>query len=765
MSRGRVALALVFAASQSTAAIAGSGSTNRPDDPSSQFLARYDRLRARIVASSPQTSANPAPFGIELVEVTEAGVSVTTAVAGNLLLVNYASALVAYDISSPGVPIRLSYLPVPEGFYDIEMVGSHAFLAGEDGLVTIVDVSNPSQPAIVSSTRFGPAGNDLEVAGNLLFFACGWEPSWVIDITSLAAPVALGTFDPSGTGAVDVAYENQHLFVAMYGYGLRVYNVSNPSAPSLVASVPFAVYGIQQIDVSNEIAYAINEATMIVIDVSQPSSPQTTGALNLDGNQPQPPGTCWDIEVAGDYAYVTHFYNTESDFNVIDVANPTDPVLVATIPQSSGFDVAVSGNRAAVSSYDRFTFIHDVSEPTTPTPYGTCESLGSSDGMEAAGDWLGFPLHHNGLMLVHPDDPNVRHRLEGTQWEIGYAPFLASDGAYALISGLDDTWDPDQSGISIIDMRDPANMVETSFVPTSYYGDIAINGSFAYFRDDGIEVLDWSIPAAPQIVGSIMVGGARAIETTPTRAIVGGYTTFSILDVSTPQNPLLASQTEFGWEVSDVAITDGYAFVAGRRLNEPTITNGVWTYDISNPTAPIELTSFTLAAVPWSIRYSAQHVYLNAEDGLHIIDVSDPASPAEVGFADCGPLEDDVVVDPPFVYALSNGLMKFRVDALATGVRSEPAMGLRLDPCSPNPFNPTTSIRWFVDSTRQVSVEIYNVRGTLIRTLASRIMTAGQHSATWDGRDDQGRGVASGVYFCRLSNGVRSVTQKLTLLK
>jgi hypothetical protein len=84
---------------------------------------------------------------------------------------------------------------------------------------------------------------------------------------------------------------------------------------------------------------------------------------------------------------------------------------------------------------------------------------------------------------------------------------------------------------------------------------------------------------------------------------------------------------------------------------------------------------------------------------------------------------------------------------------------------SPNPFNPTTEIAYSLDRTGPVSLLVYDARGALVRTLVSGTQDAGSYRVTWDGRDDGGRLVASGTYFCRLASGPRQELTKLLLLK
>ena len=78
----------------------------------------------------------------------------------------------------------------------------------------------------------------------------------------------------------------------------------------------------------------------------------------------------------------------------------------------------------------------------------------------------------------------------------------------------------------------------------------------------------------------------------------------------------------------------------------------------------------------------------------------------------------------------------------------------------PNPFNPTTVIRFELASQRQVELKVYDVTGRLVRTLVSGVMAAGEHTVRFDGIN-----LASGVYFCHLKAGSFAQTRKMVLLK
>lgn len=83
----------------------------------------------------------------------------------------------------------------------------------------------------------------------------------------------------------------------------------------------------------------------------------------------------------------------------------------------------------------------------------------------------------------------------------------------------------------------------------------------------------------------------------------------------------------------------------------------------------------------------------------------------------------------------------------------------------PNPFNAVTQLRFTLSADGPVTLRIYDVRGKLVRTLIDRGMNAGTHGEIWDGRDDKGISVASGVYLVHLKQGASEATRKVVLLK
>ncbi|MFO8145672.1 MAG: FlgD immunoglobulin-like domain containing protein [Candidatus Syntrophosphaera sp.] len=108
------------------------------------------------------------------------------------------------------------------------------------------------------------------------------------------------------------------------------------------------------------------------------------------------------------------------------------------------------------------------------------------------------------------------------------------------------------------------------------------------------------------------------------------------------------------------------------------------------------------------------------------------------------------IVFPPVVANDDNGI---------------PAISNMLHQNFPNPFNPETTISFDLPAAGPASLSIYNVKGQLVRTLTEGNLDFGRHSVVWDGTDNSGQTVTSGLYFYRLTSNGHSESRKMMLLK
>jgi hypothetical protein len=100
-----------------------------------------------------------------------------------------------------------------------------------------------------------------------------------------------------------------------------------------------------------------------------------------------------------------------------------------------------------------------------------------------------------------------------------------------------------------------------------------------------------------------------------------------------------------------------------------------------------------------------------------------------------------------------------------SGVDGTPSSYVLSVSAYPNPFNPQTTIRCTLPARARVILAVYDARGTRVKSLMNEDRPAGTFTARWDGRNDAGRIVSSGVYFARLQSGGENRSYKLVLQK
>lgn len=110
-------------------------------------------------------------------------------------------------------------------------------------------------------------------------------------------------------------------------------------------------------------------------------------------------------------------------------------------------------------------------------------------------------------------------------------------------------------------------------------------------------------------------------------------------------------------------------------------------------------------------------------------------------------------------------LLEVRRGATTIGPEPFASAGVLLYQNVPNPFNPSTVIRYDAPEGRGVTIKIFDAAGYLVRTLVDGERSTGSGAATWDGTDDRGRRVSTGIYFYRLEASGVSQTKKMLLLK
>lgn len=103
--------------------------------------------------------------------------------------------------------------------------------------------------------------------------------------------------------------------------------------------------------------------------------------------------------------------------------------------------------------------------------------------------------------------------------------------------------------------------------------------------------------------------------------------------------------------------------------------------------------------------------------------------------------------------------------AIGTTPNETPELVTNLDSNYPNPFNPTTNISFSLKNDEVVSLQVFNVKGQLVKTLVNEKMVKGNHKAIWNGKDNSGKAASSGIYFYKLETDSFNSVKKMVMMK
>ena len=152
-------------------------------------------------------------------------------------------------------------------------------------------------------------------------------------------------------------------------------------------------------------------------------------------------------------------------------------------------------------------------------------------------------------------------------------------------------------------------------------------------------------------------------------------------------------------------------------------------------------------------------------------DVADPAAPEEIGFFDSPGKATSVRAAGDQIYLADDSGGWFSLQfgnftAIETpGTPEYTPEEFALLQNFPNPFNPSTTIRFELPRAADLRLTIYNTLGEVVRLAVNGRYSAGLHSFVWDGRNDNGQQVASGVYLLQMQAAEQVLTRKMVLLK
>lgn len=704
-------------------------------------------LAAAFVAAALAPASRAAT--IHLLGIEEGGNCQAIAAADGYSYAGYARVLVIRDTSTPAAPVRLSTMLLPGNARGLAAAGGYVYGALGPAGFCVVDATDPTAPQVVATIPLAGAANGIFLAGSLAYVADGAAGLRVIDVAVPSSPTEVGFLNTPGA-AKRVWVDESFAFVADGAGGVRIINIAAPTSPSEVSH--FATPGLAQ-DVVVRGGYAYVSDTSIglrVLNVVNKALPAEVASASVYSPSA-------GIAVSGTKAYLLG-----GSLNIIDINDPTNPTWQDSQSLSIGMpdEVVMVNGYAYVANGVGGMVVADVSVPELVAQKG---GWGTARGVCVSGDYAYIGSDHDQLQIVDVSGP---------------VPFLAGHGAWGLSSfgptakTGDYCYVSDINGWHVWDVSNPGSVAYVQSANDPAAGllvDAEVSGDyiFAVKASFGLRVYDISDPTTPYAIGyfgditatSVQVDGGVAYLSD--NAVSSG---FHVLDVTSPSLPSEITEVATPGEAVDVALVGAYLYVADQG-------NAVLVYDVANPSSPAPVASITSLTAATAVAVSGNVLYaFDSSAGLVAFDVSDPTAPAEL---------DSYAYDPSGTVYLApagyravlvdayNGLLLFDITGV-TAVQPQPgAARAVLEQNVPNPFNPTTRITFSVPRVSLVNLRIYDVAGRRVRTLIehARVEASAAREVEWDGRDDAGRAMPSGIYFYELRTERESVRRKMVLLK
>ncbi len=207
-------------------------------------------------------------------------------------------------------------------------------------------------------------------------------------------------------------------------------------------------------------------------------------------------------------------------------------------------------------------------------------------------------------------------------------------------------------------------------------------------------------------------------------------------------------------------------------------SQGIFVILIADSTHPVGLgTYYETGLYTYHVAMNSTHAFTTNNDmRMTVFSIEEPAETRPVGYydTDTGALQLDADESYAYLAADHGGLLILEYVEITSIEEGEPHSGplpgsFVLSQNYPNPFNPTTTISFDIPGEqgvrKPVTIIVYDVRGRHVKTLIDGEIEPGTHEVVWDGRNEKGEQVASGIYLYTLKNGRTVYTRKMLMLK
>ena len=654
--------------------------------------------------------------------------------------------LMVVDISDPTAPHIRAQTLIPAGTaQQVCVSGQHAYVTRGDAGLSILDLSDPDTSVLVAQVTVPGWSYAVAVADSLLWLGGSDTVLRAYNVATPTSPTLVSSY-PCPDWIMEIVVLDTLVFAACDDSGLYIFDAANPSAPVLIGRFN-ANAGLTALAVHDGFAFLGHYRGMTVVDVRNPTTPVTLDSLNIFGYKP-------GITAQSSTVYLA----TGSGLRVVDVADPTDITLSATYDVGSAVtDVALADTLAYLAIFNYSLEVINVTVPASPTFVSHIKQANRIGDVAVSGSTAYVAAYTDGLWAMDLSvAPGFSRRSQwGASRQINWVRIYDT---LAYVGGNDSLY--------ILSIANPDSPYMVGALPGST-GHVTVVDTLAFVcaGSSGLRIFDISDPTTPLFLGSYDTpGGAHESAVLNGVAYVADHAGgLQVIDVSDPTAPLFLASSPTSGGARAVIARDSLVFLADDHF-------GLMVYNVAVPQVPALIGSLPISPGLFALSEGSHILFgaLPVEGGVYAIDAGDPSNPRLVaqyttpGYA----VAIEAVADTVYVGDISGLLVLGYVSP--TGVVESlghlPSdFGLLSN--YPNPFNPSTTLRYWVESPSQVELTIHNLLGRKVKTLLNAVQPSGWHQIEWNGQDSRGEEMPTGVYIGILRSGSDQVSRKLLLLR
>ena len=365
-----------------------------------------------------------------------------------------------FDLTNPSQPVEVSSVVCPGRSKKLSINGNLAYVATSDSGVFVVDISNPLSPVSIGRNNT-PATSVSSYPNGTFLYAT--DRLMTVDFSTVATPVETRLAYRYGTTR-KVVIKDSLAYLASDDFGIRIFNIANPSVPTLVGEYR-SLNKANDLLVAGNFAYFANSTTLRVIDISNPSNPVQVASQAISR---------WitGLTLSNQYLYV----GTETDsIQIFNVSEPRMPTFVRKFDHWTT-DLSAEGPFLYTCDGSAIHF-YELLNPAAPVLVSSFYPNHLSSSTITIRDFYLYAVSPYYPMMVYDVHNVVSPTLVGTYQSTNPAYSLTLNRNYALVANLSD-------GVRILNISDISQPIEVGFynTPGTAYT-VTAQGDIVYVAD------------------------------------------------------------------------------------------------------------------------------------------------------------------------------------------------------------------------------------------------------------------------------------------